>query len=246
MSIRVVVFDIYGTLLEIGPPPADANERWQHLFEDLLHIQPPIGRLDFYVATNKLIARRHQTCRAHGIAWPEVQWSSVVLEVLPQLRRLSRAEQDEFLYRQIQIGHTPRMTSATASSLRKLKEGGCLIGIASNAQAYTLRELQEALTLHGLGMDLFERDLCFWSFEHGFSKPDPHVFQILSARLEARGILPAQTLIVGDRPDNDTQPARAFGWHAWLVTPEGAVPTPNAGSLRELLLRLADERAMQS
>lgn len=241
MSIRAIVFDIYGTLLEIGPPPADANARWQRLFEDLLHSEPPIGRLEFYVATNKLIARLHEAKRAQGIAWPEVQWPSVVLEVLPQLRRLSRAEQDEFFYRQIQIGHTPRMTHDTAAVLRRLKEGGCLLGIASNAQAYTLRELEQALTLHGLGLDLFERELCFWSFEHGFSKPDPHVFQILSARLEARGVLPAQTLMVGDLPDNDTQPARAFGWHTWLVKPEGAVPTPNAGTLRELLLRLAAE-----
>ena len=93
-----------------------------------------------------------------------------------------------------------------------------LLGIASNAQAYTLRELHEALVTHRLGMDLFERDLCFWSFEHGFSKPDPHVFQILTARLAARGISPSDTLMVGNRLDSDIAPAKAHGWQTWQLS----------------------------
>ena len=219
MSIRAIIFDIYGTLLEIGPPPADADARWQRLFKDLLHSQPRLSRLDFYVASNKLIARRHEASRARGIPWPEVQWPSVVAEVLPELGQLSRAEQDEFLFRQIQTGHTPRMNADTAVTLRALKERRSLLGIASNAQAYTLRELREALALHGLGPDLFERELCFWSFEQGFSKPDPHVFQILTARLEARGIRPAEALMVGDRHDKDIEPAQAHGWQTWQLGP---------------------------
>ncbi len=221
MTIRAIIFDIYGTLLEVGPPPADADVLWRRLFADLLHSQPRLSRLDFYVASNRLIARRHEAGRARGIPWPEVQWPAVVAEVLPELRRLSRAEQDEFLFRQIRTGHTPRLTADTAAALHWLKEQRCLLGIASNAQAYTLRELQEALTRNGLDLALFERELCFWSFEHGFSKPDPHVFQILTARLEARGVPPAETLMVGDRPDNDIEPARAHGWQTWRLGPLG-------------------------
>ncbi len=219
MNIPAIIFDIYGTLLEVGPPPADADARWQRLFANLLHSQTRLSRLDFYVATNRLIARHHEASRARGIPWPEVQWPAVVAEVLPELRRLSRAEQDEFLFRQVQTGHTPRMTAETAAALRALKQRHSLLGIASNAQAYTLRELREALTAHGLGMDLFERELCFWSFEHGFSKPDPHVFQILTARLETRGVRPAETLMVGDHYDNDIEPARAYGWRTWQLGP---------------------------
>jgi FMN phosphatase YigB (HAD superfamily) len=75
-------------------------------------------------------------------------------------------------------------------------------------------------------MDLFEPDLCFWSFEHGFSKPDPHVFQILTARMAAQGMQPQEVLMVGDRADNDIEPAQAFGWQTWQLhsapTEEGA------------------------
>jgi putative hydrolase of the HAD superfamily len=168
-----------------------------------------------------VIAQHHEVARARGISWPEVHWPSVVAEVLPELARLSRQAQEEFLFRQIQTGHTTRMTAETAALLRWLKERQHVLGIASNAQAYTVRELQEAMGNHGLEMNVFERDLCFWSFEHGFSKPDPHVFQMLTARLAARGIPPAQILMVGDRLDNDIEPAFAHGWQTWPVSPEG-------------------------
>jgi FMN phosphatase YigB (HAD superfamily) len=221
LNPRAVIFDVYGTLLEVGPPPPDADQRWERLFGERLHLEPRLSRLDFSVASSQVIARRHQAARTRGIPWPEVQWPSVVAEVLPELARSSPQDQEEFLYRQILTGHTARMTAETAVVLRWLKDRPCLLGIASNAQAYTLRELQDALARYGLGMDLFERDLCFWSFEHGFSKPDPHVFQTLTARLEARGIPPAETLMVGDRLDHDLEPARAHGWQTWRVGASG-------------------------
>lgn len=215
MNARALIFDIYGTLLEVGPPPADADARWQDVFRTMLRIEPPCSRLEFSIASSQVIARRHEAARRRGISWPEVYWPAVVAEVLPGFSQLSRPEQDEFVFRQIQTGHTTRLTSDTASALRWLKEQPRLLGIASNAQAYTLRELQEALAAHGLGLGAFERDLCFWSFEHGFSKPDPHVFQILTIRLAARGIASGETLMIGDRLDNDIEPARAHGWQTW-------------------------------
>jgi putative hydrolase of the HAD superfamily len=167
------------------------------------------------VACNRVIARQHEAARAQGILWPEVHWPSVVAEVLPESARLGRHAQADFLLRHIQTGHTVRMTTETVATLGELKERGYMLGIASNAQAYTLRELGDALVVQGLETDLFERDLCFWSFEHGFSKPDPHVFQILTARARLRGIPGAEILMVGDRLDNDIEPARAHGWQTW-------------------------------
>ena len=239
MNIRAVLFDIYGTLLEVGPPPPDADARWQRLFRDLLHGEPPLGRLDFAVACSPVIARHHAAARARGIPWPEVHWPSIVTEILPELTRLSRGDQDEFLYHQIQTGHTVRLTAETADTLRWLRERQCLLGIISNAQAYTLRELREALATRGLDLSLFERDLCFWSFEQGFSKPDPHVLQILTTRLHARGISHDQTLMVGDRPDNDIEPARAFGWQTWYFTTDDPA-SDQGGSWHRLRLHLRD------
>jgi FMN phosphatase YigB (HAD superfamily) len=99
-----------------------------------------------------------------------------------------------------------------APVLRLLLASGVVLGIASNAQPHTMRELDDRLRAVGLDAQVFCPDLSFWSFQHGFSKPDPHVFQTLNARLRARDLKPEETLMVGDRIDNDVAPARACRW----------------------------------
>jgi FMN phosphatase YigB (HAD superfamily) len=219
MSLRAVIFDIYGTLLEVGPPPPDAGQRWERLWREKFGTLPRLPLSGFSPACEQIIAREHALARSRGIPFPEVCWPAVVAEVLPELDSLSPAGRADFLYQQAQLWHTVRMPREVPAIFRELRGGGLLLGIASNAQAYTLRELAEALAAHELGMDLFDRHLCFWSFEHGFSKPDPHVFQILTARLAARGISPRETLMVGDRLDNDIEPAKAHGLRTWQVGP---------------------------
>jgi FMN phosphatase YigB (HAD superfamily) len=46
------------------------------------------------------------------------------------------------------------------------------------------------------------------------------VFQILTARLQARAVAPQEILMVGDSPDNDIEPAKAHGWQAWQLGPQ--------------------------
>ncbi|MCU0785507.1 MAG: HAD family hydrolase [Verrucomicrobia bacterium] len=220
MKIKAVIFDVYTTILEVGPPPPGADALWQRLFGEMLGITPPLTRTQFSVATAQVIARLHAHARSRGIQWPEIQWPSVVLEVIPSLAALPAHKLDDFLLNQMQTGRTLRLANGAAECLRWLYETHHLLGIASNSQAYTLRELNAALQGTGLNLSVFDRDVCFWSFEHGFSKPDPHVFRILTARLQARGIRPAETLMVGDRLDNDIEPARGYGWQTWLLDPK--------------------------
>ncbi len=221
MRIRAVIFDIYTTILEVGPPPTNADALWHKLFEEMLGTSPPASRTEFSVRNAQIIARRHAASRARGIQWPEILWPSVVLEAFPSLARLSAPKLEAFLFRQMQIGRTLRLADGAADCLRWLNESRRLLGIASNSQAYTLRELDGALSSAGLSLFMFDRDVRFWSFENGFSKPDPHVFRILTARLESRGINPVETLMVGDRLDNDIEPARAFGWQTWQLVSKG-------------------------
>ncbi len=217
IRIRAAIFDVYGTLLQVGPPPADAEPRWHDLWRATFHTPPRLGRLEFSVACNQAILRQHAQAQSQGILHPEVQWPMIVAEILPEFARLNPSAQGDFLFRQIQTGRTTRLAPDAVTTLQILRQAHCQLGIASNAQAYTLRELREALAGNGLGFGLFDPPLCFWSFEHGFSKPNPHVFRILTARLQARGIAPAETLMVGDRLDNDIEPAQAHGWRVWLL-----------------------------
>lgn len=237
MKVRAAIFDVYGTLLEVGPPPSNADARWEKLFQDTFQSAPTLSRLDFSVACNRAIARRHTEARARGIPFPEIVWPSIVMEVIPALGKLKSSAQEEFIFGQIQIGRTTRLRSGVGYALQLLTGRGCVLGIASNAQAYTLRELREALAGTGTQFDRFEPDLRVWSFEQGFSKPDPHVFQILVTRLEARGISAAETLMIGDRLDNDIEPARAHGLQTWHLTASPG-PTPKSGNWEELARQL--------
>jgi FMN phosphatase YigB (HAD superfamily) len=237
MKIRAAIFDVYGTLLDVSPPPSNADARWQVLYRDSFQTEPALSRLDFSVACSRAIARRHTEARARGIPFPEIVWPSVVAEVLPAFGRLKPPAQEEFVFRQIQIGRTTRLHTNVGYTLQLLANKACVLGIASNAQHYTIRELREALTGAGTSLDRFDRDLCVWSFEQGFSKPDPHVFRILVSRLEARGINAAETLMIGDRLDNDIEPARAHGLQTWHLTTAPAT-APKSGNWEELFRQL--------
>lgn len=225
MRFCAVIFDVYGTLLEVGPPVAEPETGWTRLHQEFFHCAPRMSRAEFSVASTKVVAREHERARSRGVVHPEILWPSVVAEVLPEWRLLAPREQTEFISRQIQLSHTTSLCSEAAVLLPQLRAAGCLLGIASNAQAYTVRELDWALAESGLDRGrLFEPNLCFWSFEHGFSKPNAHVFQILSARLEARGVQAGETLMVGDRLDHDMEPARRHGWRTWWLTSEAGEP----------------------
>ncbi len=226
MKIRAVICDVYQTLLEVGPPPADAGARWTALWRQTFGTAPALSPQEFSSACTRVIAREHAAARARGIAHPEVWWPAVVGEVIPALRSLPPGAQADFLFAHMQLSRSLRLMSGAAAGLRRLAHTGCLLGLASNAQAYTWRELDAALAGAGLSRALFEPDLCFWSCQHGFSKPDPHVFCLLSARLAARGVGPTETLMVGDREDNDLIPARAHGWQTWRLgaAPQGESP----------------------
>lgn len=241
MNVRAILFDIYGTLLEVGPPPVDAEALWESLWQDQLKTNPRLSLADFAATCDRIIAREHAAARAQGIAYPEVFWPYVACEAVPELTPLSDTERDDFLFRQAQIWHTVRLMPGADDLLHWLCREDVHLGIVSNAQPYTLRELDVALAGAGLSRDIFTPLLCFWSFAYGFSKPDPHVFRLLTARLRAEGIPPAETVLVGDRMDNDIEPAEAHDWRTWLLASPG--DGTNSGDWMGLRRRLEVENA---
>ena len=223
MTLRAVILDVYGTLLEVGPPrSAPERERlWQGLHQRFLGRAPHQGYTEFSAACEDAVRREHAAARTLGIESPEVDWPGMVTGLIPGLGGLCAATRRGFLGEVAGLPRSLRLADGVAPELSRLRERGILLGIASNAQPYTLDELAAALAPAGLDLSAFESGLCFWSFENGFSKPNPHVFRILGARLRTRGIEPAGILMVGDRLDNDVEPARRFGWRAWHLHPAG-------------------------
>ncbi len=225
MRLHAVIFDVYHTLFEIGPPPGDAAQRWESLWEDKLCDPPRLTLEEFAVEYEKIIAREHAAAIQAGVSNPEVYWPEVAKEALPELARLEITERDEFLYQHAKLQRTVRLTPEAAETLSELARRKLLLGLVSNCQPYTLREMDCALSAADLGRAIFKPELCVFSFSLGFSKPNPHLFRVVRAQMAACGVSAAQTLVVGDRPVNDLEPARTQGFQTWLLA---ATPSADA------------------
>ena len=157
MKIRAAIFDVYGTLMEIGPPPPDPDASWRKLFQETFGTQPSFGWLDYSAACKRVVERQHTDAKALGISFPEIVWPSIVREVIPAFSKLSSQAREEFIFQQVQIGRSLRLFPEAGRELKRLSDKGCALGIASNAQQYTLRELSEALSGSGTDFNLFDR-----------------------------------------------------------------------------------------
>jgi FMN phosphatase YigB (HAD superfamily) len=239
-NVRAIICDVYRTLLEVGEAPQDAEERWHLLCKEALRRPPEISLEQLSVRSRTIISEDHRQAHERGIIYPEVDWRSVMNRALPELNALAGWARDAFLFEHAQLSRSLRVMPDCATVLRECIARGILLGIASNAQAYTLKELDVALRQAGLDSSIFQPDLTFWSFEHGFSKPNPHVFEILRARLRNRCLSVSEALMIGDRDDKDIVPARATGWRTWRVSDDGN--GSDQGSWRSLAGILFDSR----
>jgi FMN phosphatase YigB (HAD superfamily) len=221
MKPQAVICDIYKTILHVGLPPADVESRWEELVRKFFHHAPETGLAEFEADSRREIGRLHLEARERGIAFPEIQWPRVIEKLLPEIKTLAPKERMDFQIAQQALWRKTTLAPGAAECLRDWIAADVPVGIASNAQNYTLFELESALGSVGLGVDIFHRDLCLWSWQLGFSKPDPYFYQTLSARIFAMGLDPSECLMVGDRLDNDILPARLIGMKTWHLHPEG-------------------------
>ena len=96
-----------------------------------------------------------------------------------------------------------------------------LVAIATNPiypETAILRRLDWA------GLSSFVADFAFVSHNDNmhFAKPDAAYFAEVVARV---GVEPDEALIIGDSLENDVEPARAIGLHAWQVGEENRLKT---------------------
>jgi putative hydrolase of the HAD superfamily len=188
--MRVVVFDIYGTLLT-----SDAGE------------QIPDDTVTRQLIKAEILRQHRSSPHPH----PEIEirhvWAQVFPEKSPQeIERKIIAEQRQ---------HFPVTAMPGAVEvLHALKQQGIPIGLISNAQFYTLPMLTDALgPLHDLGI---HPELICESWHHLRAKPDSWLYQQMRERLEERGIPASEVLYIGNDVRNDIQPAKSVGFRTAL------------------------------
>jgi len=244
-GVRAVFWDVYGTLcgvsvgdlqrtLEYGDRLAQAAVEVIEEFG----LAPALTQLypdrfadsalrDRYL---QLIAESHERSRAAGIEYPEVVIEQIWQWILEDCRQVGYEPAfDEPLldtvYRaayffDASIQHN-YLYPGIADSLTKLSEAHLVQGIISNAQFYTPIQLRRLLReeLHRDSVELedfFDASLVFFSYELGYSKPNPGAFQKANRILVQKGIKPEDIVYIGNDMLNDVWAAAQAGWRTIL------------------------------
>ena len=224
-KIRMVVFDMYGTLVENGV------DDWLVTFEEIIVEQ----QLD--VSSKDLWSE----WRKREVSFRETRTVMHDPLLSPPFRTYYEAWRDAFAatFQDIGLDGDPEDASARcthAQGIRKAFEDAhlilpvlsklCPIGLLSNAD-------------HDYLVQLVKRQ--GWSFSRIVSseyarayKPDPRIFELFCREA---GLLPEEMLYVGDGPYDDAHGAKQAGMYAALLTREqetpGRTPRPEEEELNE-------------
>lgn len=227
--LRAILFDIYGTLFisgsgDIGTAgdPAAQKERIGPLLKEFGIQQDTRSLLTDYF---RAIQADHARSRKRGVDYPEVDIRRIWSALLP----LDQTTVEDFALRFEMIQNPVWPMPELKKTLIRLSEKGVLLGIISNAQFYTPYLFEWFLGARPPSLG-FEPELIFYSYEWGYAKPSPFLFERAASRLAWRGIAPAQCLYLGNDMRNDVVPARAIGFQTALF----------AGDHRSLRLCEAD------
>jgi len=212
MVIRAVLFDIYGTLVDIS---TDEGDWYTYLnlakyFEYRgLKLNADEVRWFYFEKIRKILETSSET-------YPEIDVRQIWREILtehenPELYKL-RLDHGTFL-RDIVVLHRAltrrrlRLFDATYDTLQRIKES-YRIGIVSDCQHdYAVPETK----ILGI-LDFF--DAFIMSGEYGFRKPDKRLFQECLSKL---GVRPDEAVFAGDDVFRDIQGAKSAGLRTVLV-----------------------------
>ena len=245
-GIKAVLFDVYGTLFLSGSGDISLASEMSNgqALADALRSAGMRGRLDDAgirgsAALREAILRTHQSKKATGATFPEVDIVAEWRAVLEELRAnglIDGAITPERA-RRVSVEYECRVNPVwpmpgILETLTGLREHRITLGIVSNAQFYTPL-MFPALLNQTLGELGFAPELCAWSFELGEAKPSTALFHAALEPLRSTcGMLPEETLFVGNDMRNDI----------WAAAQCGVKTVLFAGDRRSLRLREDDPR----
>ncbi|MBM9510881.1 HAD family hydrolase [Desulfogranum marinum] len=223
-NAKVIVFDIYGTLLssaagDVGADAASANQfSFREALVDAGFLMQqkktsylPEGVLE---ETVQMVRRQRQ---AEGVVYPEIDildiWHRVV-------ERLGFTEFSASMLRLAALSYECRVNPVwpmpgLAEVLSILSRSDVLVGVLSNAQFYTPLLLEMVLE-QPLAKAGFDEELLIWSYQEKRGKPAVELFTEMNRRLEHKGIAAEDVLYVGNDMRKDIYPANRAGWQTVL------------------------------
>lgn len=244
-GIRVVMFDIYGTLLisgcgDIGTIQTLAKGRAFVAALSANGISIHGGGDEGVQVLLDEIAADHQRSRRIGVEHPEVDIVDIWRRTLTRLAESGLAvpavEPTLPDFQRIALDYELRSNPVwpmrhARECLSELHHMGMLLGLISNAQFLTI-EIWKTLLQTNLRDFLIDKDLQFYSYVHGHAKPGLGLFELAADVLTRRGIGPGSVLYTGNDMLNDMVPAGRVGFRTALF----------AGDARSLRRREGDPR----
>jgi putative hydrolase of the HAD superfamily len=218
--IRVVTFDVGGTLIEPWPSVG-------HIYAEVAALHGVVGLSASALSSRFGVAWATNGCRAESRA----DWQAVVRDTFQAWPAL--ADNETFfasLYDRFTHLNAWHIFEDVVSGLESLKTSGIRLGIVSNWDD-RLRPLLERLQLgHWFEMMVI-------SCETDCRKPDPAIFRRAAA---AFGLPPGRIMHVGDSWEHDVLGARRAGFRAVQVQRDGAADdTDHCTTLSRLVARLS-------
>ena len=239
-NLKVIVFDIYGTLLLHRRVHADAipltsyhQERLNAFVTALefcglrMHTTPAnVFRRVFDIHKRILESYRHSKKNAHFLEVNIVAVWKQVLQRLLQDHKASKTNMScEDSLRILSVAFEC-LTNPTypmpyfKEALLRIRACKLRLGILSNAQFYTPYLMEffcGKLRLPVNFRDLFDQRLCVYSYQLLFAKPNSKMFLSLKSALRQQHIRPNEVLYVGNDMLCDVVPAAEVGFYTALI-----------------------------
>jgi putative hydrolase of the HAD superfamily len=215
--IKAVLWDVYGTLFK--STLMDFSDIWTKKKELLQRYRKVSDRLNLKVIAEEFIhtlaeeiKKVHLHKKGKGIKHPEV----VIEELYSRILNCTVEEAKEVALHAEKEINNPKLLSDLVPILKFIRQKGKKQGIISNAQFYTPIELEEQLAKYKLKVeDIFDKDIIFYSYVYGVSKPSPYMFNLAKKKLIP--IRPDEILYVGNDYVNDVKSSHKAGMKAALL-----------------------------
>lgn len=223
MKFTDLVFDLYGTLVDIHTEESDAV--WEKVALYFGFYGAHYTGAELKAAFAAAMASREAKAGQGDGCFPDIPYELVMAELFErkgvtvpaQALGVNAAQ----LLRVLSIDYL-RLYPHVLEALAALRQKGYRLWLLSNAQRifteYELRYL-------GLGPQL---DGIFLSSDYGCRKPDPRFFRVL---IEAQKLEPSKCLMIGNDRQTDIAGAKAAGFstlylHTDLTPPDQAAADP--------------------
>ncbi|XP_067004467.1 rhythmically expressed gene 2 protein [Anabrus simplex] len=214
--LKLTTFDVTGTLLKFRIPPAIQYVQVGEHFG--VQTEPKAMVSNFRTNWLKMNAQHPNFGKNSGLGWVR-WWHQLVCQTFQDSVHPNKIDSGTLaaiaddLLRSYETAENYKLYPGAEDILLTLQSRGIPIGIISNFDE------RLPLILDDMGLTKYFRFI-LTSYEAGFEKPNPGIFNYALRKFGNMTITPKHILHIGDKPDLDYIAARRMGWNAVLVHQE--------------------------